>query len=52
MAAIVNDLAILLVFLLIGFALREIIRPLQKLFLPAGLIGGIIALLVGPQVLG
>lgn len=52
MSAIVNDLAILLVFLLIGFALRELIKPLQKLFLPAGLIGGIVALLVGPQVLG
>ncbi len=52
MAAIVNDLAFLLVFLLVGFALRELIKPLQKLFLPAGLIGGIVALILGPQVLG
>ena len=29
-----NDLMLLFVFLLIGFLLREIIKPLQKLFLP------------------
>ena len=40
-----------MVFLLIGFALRELIKPLQKLFLPAGLIGGILALICGPQAL-
>ena len=51
MEALVNDLAVLMVFLLIGFALREIIKPLQKLFLPAGLIGGILALICGPQAL-
>ena len=51
MEAIVNDLAVLMVFLLIGFALRELIKPLQKLFLPAGLIGGILALICGPQAL-
>lgn len=52
MTAVINDLAVLMVFLLIGFALRELIKPLQKLFLPAGLIGGVLALLLGPQVLG
>ena len=52
MASIVNDLAVLMVFLLLGFALREIVKPLQKLFLPAGLIGGAVALILGPQVLG
>ncbi len=52
MEALVNDLAVLMVFLLIGFALRELIKPLQKLFLPAGLIGGTLALLCGPQALG
>ena len=52
MSAIVNDLAILLVFLLIGFALRELIKPLQKLFIPASVLGGLVALIVGPQVLG
>lgn len=52
MTAIVDELAVLMVFLLIGFALRELIKPLQKLFLPAGLIGGVLALILGPQVLG
>lgn len=48
----VDDLAVLLVFLLIGLALRQLVKPLQKLFLPAGLIGGALALAAGPQVLG
>ena len=48
----VDDLAILLVFLLIGLVLRQLIKPLQKLFLPAGLVGGALALILGPQVLG
>ena len=48
----VDDLSVLMVFLLLGFALRQFIKPLQKLFLPAGLIGGALALILGPQVLG
>ena len=48
----VDDLALLLVFLLIGLVLRQLIKPLQKLFLPAGLVGGALALILGPQVLG
>lgn len=52
MSAVINDLSVLMVFLLVGFALRELIKPLQKLFLPAGLIGGVLALILGPQVLG
>lgn len=48
----VDDLAVLMVFLLIGLVLRQFIKPLQKLFLPAGLVGGTIALILGPQVLG
>lgn len=35
----VNDLALLMVFLLIGVALLRICKPLKNLFLPAGLIG-------------
>jgi len=50
--AAVDDLAILLVFLLVGLVLRQLITPLQKLFLPAGLVGGTLALILGPQVLG
>jgi len=48
----VNDLSVLMVILLIGLVLRQLITPLQKLFLPAGLVGGTLALILGPQVLG
>lgn len=48
----VNDLALLMVFLLIGVLLLRICKPLKNLFLPAGLIGGALALILGPQVLG
>lgn len=40
------------VFLIIGFVIREIIKPLQKLFIPASLVGGVLLLILGPQVLG
>ena len=48
----VNDLALLMVFLLLGVFLLRICKPLKNLFLPAGLIGGAVALILGPQVLG
>lgn len=48
----VDDLAVLMLFILLGLAILQIIKPLQKLFLPAGLIGGTVALILGPQVLG
>lgn len=48
----VNELMILFLFLLLGVVLRSVIKPLRELYLPAGLIGGAIALLLGPQVLG
>lgn len=51
-ATAVNDLTLLMVFLLLGFVIREIVKPLQKLFLPSALIGGAVALVLGPQVLG
>lgn len=51
-ATAVTDLTLLMVFLLLGFVIREIVRPLQKLFLPSALIGGAVALILGPQVLG
>ncbi|WP_270180886.1 sodium/glutamate symporter [Alkalihalobacillus sp. CinArs1] len=40
------------VFLLIGKLIRVKVKILQDLFLPASIIGGFIALLLGPQVLG
>lgn len=47
-----DDIGTLLLFVLGGMLLRKLIPPLKKLFLPAGLIGGVLALIVGPQVLG
>ena len=47
----VNDLMLLFLFLMIGVVLRQIIKPLRKLYLPSGLIGGAAALIMGPQVL-
>lgn len=52
MADLMVPLTILSVFLLLGHILREIITPLQKLFIPASVIGGVLALVAGPQVLG
>jgi len=40
------------VFLLLGKIIRVKIKVLQNLFLPSSIIGGFIALLLGPQVLG
>lgn len=50
--SIFNDLIVLFSFLLAGFVVREIIKPLQRYYIPASIIGGIIALIMGPQVLG
>lgn len=47
-----SDLMLLLVFLLIGFVLREIVKPFQKLFIPSSVLGGVVALVLGPQCLG
>lgn len=47
-----SDIILLGVFLLIGFAVRELIKPIQKLYIPASVIGGVLALIAGPQVLG
>lgn len=46
-----SDMLLLSVFMLIGFFVREKVKPLQKLFLPSSLIGGLILLILGPQLL-
>ena len=33
-ATVFNDLIVLFCFLIVGFILRELIKPLQKLFIP------------------
>ncbi|MBR0108259.1 MAG: hypothetical protein IJM07_03955 [Pyramidobacter sp.] len=50
-AQLFTDLGILSLFLLAGLALREIIKPLQRLFIPASMVGGMLALVCGPQVM-
>lgn len=52
LASLLSDVSILCVFLLAGYVVLQLCKPLQKLFLPASVIGGVIALICGPQVLG
>lgn len=47
-----NALILFGVLLIAGMVVRELIPPLQKVLLPASLIGGFIGLILGPQVLG
>lgn len=50
--SLMNDLSIFCIFLVLGFLLRELIPPLRKLFLPASIIGGAVALIAGEQCMG
>ena len=49
--SIFNDLILLFAFLLAGFAVREVVKPLQRFYIPASIVGGVLALILGPQVL-
>ena len=46
---VIFDLSVLSLFLLAGVAVRGIVKPLQKLFIPASFIGGALLLALGPQ---
>lgn len=46
-----NGMMILSIFVILGYILRELIPFLNKIFLPASVIGGVLALIAGPQVL-
>ncbi|GKH49723.1 sodium/glutamate symporter [Eubacteriales bacterium] len=50
--AMLTEMTIFGVFLIAGFLIRELIKPLQKLFIPSSIIGGVIALVGGQQILG
>ncbi|MCH3950774.1 MAG: sodium:glutamate symporter [Acidaminococcus sp.] len=50
--ALMNSMLLLSFFMLVGFFLREKIKIFQKLFLPSSLIGGVLMLILGKQVLG
>lgn len=52
LASLFNDVTILGVLLLLGFIVRELVKPLQRLYIPSSVIGGAIGLILGPQVLG
>lgn len=47
-----NALILFGVLLIAGVIIRELLPPLQKVLLPASLIGGILGLILGQQVLG
>ena len=49
---VVDDLGVLLAFVLLGVLMLRSCKLLKNLFLPAGLLGGAVALALGPQVLG
>lgn len=50
--ALQNDVLILAILLLLGYVAREVIKPLQKLYIPSSVIGGVLGLILGQQVLG
>ena len=51
-ASLFKDIQILGVFMLLAFLLREVCKPIQKLYIPTSMLGGLIALILGQQVLG
>lgn len=51
-ASLLVDIQVLGLFMLLGFVVREICRPIQRLYIPTSMLGGLIALVLGPQVLG
>jgi len=48
-SSLMQDLLLLSVFMIAGFAVREVCKPIQKLFLPSSLIGGVLLLALGQQ---
>jgi glutamate:Na+ symporter, ESS family len=51
LGSLLTDMQLLALFMVLGFILRELCRPLQKLYIPTSMIGGFIALICGSQVL-
>ena len=47
--ALMNMMTAVSMFILLGFFVREFVKPLQKLFLPASLVGGLVMLALGQQ---
>ena len=51
-ASLFQDIQMLGLFMLAGFVLRELVKPIQKLYIPTAMLGGMVALVLGQQVLG
>lgn len=51
LTSLLQSLGLLGAFLLLGALLRAKIKLLQKMFIPASVIGGFLLLILGPQVL-
>lgn len=49
---VIQDFAVVSMLLAIGYFLRMKVKLFQRLFLPASIIGGLVGLLLGPQLLG
>lgn len=52
MLEVFNSFLVFGVLLIVGVVIRGLLPPIQKVLLPASLIGGIIGLVLGPQLLG
>lgn len=52
LASLYQDIMVISLLLMVGFIIRSYCRPLQRLFLPASVIAGVIGLILGQQVLG
>lgn len=52
MVDVIKDLGMASILLILGYAIRSKVKLFQKLYIPAAVIGGILGLLLGSQVLG
>lgn len=51
-ASLLKDWQVLAALMLLGFVVREVCKPIQKLYIPTSMLAGFIGLILGPQVLG
>ena len=52
MVDVIKDLGLASILLLLGYGIRSKVKLFQKLYIPAAVIGGVIGLLLGGEVLG
>ena len=51
-ASLLKDWQVLAALMLLGFVVREVCKPIQKLYIPTSMLAGFLGLILGPQVLG